>query len=607
MRQTIAYAGVRFSRLAQQLRYLPRTLALVWEAASHLTVIWVLLLVAQGLLPVAAVYLTRNIVNALVVAIRTGSTWGDFRPAVIYCAWIAAVMIAGELLRNVSAWVRTAQSELVRDHIASLIHAKSVEVDLAFYDSPDFYDHLHRARTEASYRPVALIESLGSLVQNAITLIAMAGVLIPYGPILPLALILGTIPAFYVVIRSGRQRHLWQQKTTSDERRSWYYEWLLTSGENAAEIRLFGLGTHFRTAYDTLRRQLRSERLTLARQQALAEIAAALTALAATGGAVAWMLWRAIRGLVSLGDVALFYQAFNQGLGFARSLLLNVGQFYENSLYLGNLFAFLALQPQVADRSPAVNAPRELESGIDFRDVSFRYPDSDEFTLRDFNLNVSPGQLVAIVGPNGAGKSTLVKLLCRFYDPDAGSIELDGTCLRDIPVEQLRDSISVLFQSPIHYNATAFENIAYGDLSTHRPSAIREAAVAAGADAVVERLPMTYETHLGRQFVQGSELSFGEWQRIALARAFLRPAPILILDEPTSAMDPWAEIEWLDRLRQFARGRIVLMITHRFTTAMHADVIHVVSDGRVIESGTHDELLAINGRYAEGWFAQVRA
>ncbi len=605
MSQTVTYARVRLARLARQLRYMPATLQLVWAAASRLTILWTSLLIIQGVLPVAVVYLTRDLVNAIVTAMRAGASAANLRAVIVYGSWMAAVMVVGELLRNATTWVRTAQAELVRDHIASLVQAKSVSADLAFYDSPDFYDHLHRARSEASYRPVALIENLGNLLQNGITLVAMTGVLIPYGPILPLALAVSTFPAFLVVIRSSRQRHLWQQKTTADQRRSWYYEWLVTSAENAAEIRIFALGDHFRSAYNALRSRLRNDRLKLAWQQALAEIAAGILALVATGAAVVWMLWRALRGFVSLGDVALFYQAFNQGLNFARSLLLNVGQLYENSLYLGNVFEFLALEPKVVERVPPRAMPNPIGEGIVFRGVNFRYPDSDKLALHDFNLSIRPGEFVAIVGPNGAGKSTLLKLLGRLYDPQTGSIEIDGVPLQDISLSQLRASMSVLFQSPVHYNASAAENILYGDMTNGRIGAAECAAAVAGADTVIEALPMGYDTALGKQFLDGAELSHGEWQRLALARCVCRNAPIVILDEPTSAMDPWAELMWADRFRSFAKGRIVLMITHRFTTAMFADVIHVVSDGQIVESGTHEQLLARNGLYSQGWAAQA--
>ncbi len=243
---------------------------------------------------------------------------------------------------------------------------------------------------------------------------------------------------------------------------------------------------------------------------------------------------------------------------------------------------------------------RQQAIEVRFQSVSFRYPGTQRAALDGFDLTIPAGSIVAIVGPNGAGKSTLLKLLCRFYDPDAGAIELDGMDLRQFALDDVRRSVTVLFQQPVHYNATAGENIALGDLRVTAPDAVSKAAADAGADEIIDHLPAGYDQLLGRWFADGAELSVGEWQRIALARAFLRRAPILILDEPTSAMDPWAEADWLGRFRRLAGGRTVIMITHRFTTARLADQIHVMSEGRIIESGTHDQLLALNGQYAEG-------
>jgi ATP-binding cassette subfamily B protein len=291
-----------------------------------------------------------------------------------------------------------------------------------------------------------------------------------------------------------------------------------------------------------------------------------------------------------------------------RSLLANVGHLYYNSLFLGNLFEFLALEPRVVDPPrPASSAktPAGLREGVRFRQVTFRYPGSPRAALHDFDLTIPAGQIVALVGPNGAGKSTLIKLLCRLYDPDAGRIEIDGIDLRDLEIDKVRGLITVLFQQPVHYNATVAENMALGTSGAAARPALEAAARAAGLEEVVSRLPRGYDTLLGKWFEAGAELSVGEWQRVALARAFLRQAPILLLDEPTSAMDSWAEAEWVGRFRTLAAGRTVLLITHRFTTAMRADRIHVLADGQVVESGTHDELLRQGGRYARSWAAQV--
>ena len=600
MKQTLEMLIPRLRKALAQLPYLPQTLALVWTAARGWTVGWGVLLLLQGLLPVASVYVTRWLVNSVVAAIRAGGRWDLLRPTLLLVVLMAAIQLALQILRSATAYVRTAQSELVQDHISALIHRKSAAADLAFYDSAEFYDHLHRARSEAAYRPVALVESLGSLLQNTITLVAMGAVLVPFGAWLPGALVIGTAPALYVAVRYAMLQHQWQRQVTPVERRAWYYDWLLTTGETAPEIRLFGLGGHFQSAYQALRRRLRGEHLNLARKQVLAEFGAGSLGLMVTGGVLAWMVWRAVRGLATLGDLAMFYQAFQQGLGLMRGLLENVGQLYGNLLFLGNLYEFLELEPRVVSPSQPLPVPPAIATGIRLERVRFRYPGSVRPVLEDFDLEIPAGRMVAVVGPNGAGKSTLVKLLCRFYDPEAGRVTVDGVDLRELEIQELRSRITVLFQQPVHYNDTVRENIAYGDLSAP-PDAFKMAAQAAGAEEIIARLPQGYDSMLGRWFADGAELSLGEWQRIALARAFLRRAPILVLDEPTSAMDPWAEADWLARFRKLAAGRTVLIITHRFSTAMFADVIHVMNEGRIVESGTHEQLLEAGGRYAQGW------
>ncbi len=451
------------------------------------TIAWGVLLLLQGLLPVATVYLVRNLVNQLVVAFRARGDPGALRPAIISAALIAVVLLLMELLKSISNWVRTAQSGLVQDHITALVHRQSLAADLAFYDSPDFYNHLHRAREEAAYRPAILIESVGSLLQNAVTLIAMAGVILRFGYWPIVVLLVGTLPAFYVVLNSAVRQHQWRLRTTTDERRTWYYDWLLTARETAAELRLFALGDYFQSAYGSLRHMLRGERLDLTRQQSMAEFGAAVFALASSGAAIAWMAGRPSGDLVSPGDLAMFYQAFQQGLGLMNALLTNVGK-SASSLFLGGLFEFLALQPEVADLPSPCPIPRQTGIEVRFQSISFRYPGTQRFALDDFDLTVPAGSIAAIVGPNGAGKSTLLKLLCRFYDPDVGVIEFNGVDLRQFALEDLRRSITVLFQQPVHYNATAKENIALGDLKV------------TALDAVAKQLLMRAPTRLSTSF-----------------------------------------------------------------------------------------------------------
>jgi ATP-binding cassette, subfamily B, bacterial len=588
--------------------HLVKTLSLVWAASRYWTVAWMILLLVQGLIPAASISLTPQAINALVSVTGSGISAANIQKVIVPVGLMAGIMLVGEVLNSGAEWIRTAQSELVQDYITGLIQKQSVAVDYGFYEYSEYNDKLDRAREGASGRSLALLENTGRLLQNTVTLFAMAAILIPYGFGLPITLVISAFPAFYVLTYLNKIQYQWSRRTTTDRRWLTYYDYLLTNNATAAEVRLFDYADYFQVSYHNLRRRLRHEQFHLLKLQTLGRFVATIIALLISGGAIAWIGRQVLLGILTLGDLALFFQAFSQGQGIVKDLLSNLGQIYRNSLFLGNLFEFLQIQPKIVDPQNSVPIPSTLKQGIRFRQVTFRYPGIEEPVLDNFNLMLPAGKIVVIVGDNGAGKSTLIKLLCRFYDPESGSIELDGIDIRKFSLKELRRLITVLFQSPIPYYTTVSENIALGDIwAASSQVEIEAAAKASGIHDKIMRMPKGYETMLGKLFPEGSELSGGQWQRLALARAFFRRAQIIILDEPTSAMDPWAEHDWLERFRTLAHDRTAVVITHRFTLAMQADIIHVMRAGRIVESGNHDQLLAQDGLYAQSWKSQMEA
>jgi ATP-binding cassette, subfamily B, bacterial len=605
MRHIIKQLREATGRFRRQLPYIPLAMRLVKQSAGGLVVVWLALLLVQGLLPVASVYLTRTLVDGAAAMVGAGGGWKAMTPLLPAGVAMVLVLIGGEVFQGLGKWVRTAQSERVQDHVHELIHEQAMKLDLSFYDDPAYYDQLHRARIDALSRPAALIENAGALVQSLITLAAMAGVLLTFGIWIPLLLALSTLPALFVVLRHTIHYHRWRIQNTTAIRKTNYYDLMLSQREAAAEMRLFGLGPHFRSLFRGLRARLRSEEVQLSRSEAFAQAVAALIGLAAMACAMAWMGLKALNGAIGLGGLALFYQAFYQGQRMMRSLLGSAGEIYRNMMFLENLFEFLSLKPRIIESENPFPHPG-LHKEIEIQNVTFYYPGTERPALLNFNLNIPAGKITALVGENGAGKTTLIKLLCRFYDPEQGRVFIDGADIRTLSLLAIRQRITVLFQEPVHYHDTVFNNIAFGDIDNNPAmDQVETAARAAGADTPINRLPKTYEAVLGKWF-GGAELSGGEWQRLALARAFLRRAEFIILDEPTSFMDSWAETDWLLRFRTLVSGRTALIITHRFTTALQADIIHVMDNGSIVESGNHEDLLAAKGRYESSWRRQMR-
>lgn len=595
------------SRIRAMLR-LREAFTLVWRHARGLTVAGYVLMLAQGLLPLIGLYLVKLIVDEVTLAM------GSADPAAIFprvAGWIALAAVIA-LLTNLSAavagYVTEAQSTVVTDAMSDVLHAKSVAVDLEYYENPSYYDSAHRAQQEAIYRPTRIVNGLGQLVQNGVSLAGVAALLLTLHPAIAGVLVVAAAPGLLVRLRYSRRMYRWQRSRTESERRAWYLHSLLTGAGHAKELRLFDLGALFRRRYTELRALIRRERLRLAggrsRSEAFAQGAASIVVYAA----FVFIAWRAVQGALTLGDMVMFFQAFQRGLTSLRGVFLSLSSLYEDQLFLTNYFEFMDLQPTVVDPPQPRPAPRPARSGFRFENVHFRYPHSDRTVLADVDLAIAPGEVVALVGENGCGKTTLVKLLCRLYDPTSGRITFDGVDLRELGVVDLRRQISVIFQDFARYHLTARENVWLGNTALAPDDRrVEAAAVEAGADRVLSRLPRGYDTTLGTWFAGGSELSVGEWQKVALSRAFLRDAQLVVLDEPTSAMDPLAEAEVFSRFREAIAGRMAILVSHRFSTVRLADRICVLDGGRMIETGSHAELMSLGGRYANMYRVQAGA
>ncbi|MCP4117796.1 MAG: ABC transporter ATP-binding protein [Desulfobacteraceae bacterium] len=592
------------TKLENALR-IDRAFRFVWQAGPGWTVASAVLVVFQGALPLFSLYLLKLIIDSVSEAVTRsassiGPATGDgFSTVAWYIALAGGVGLLTAICGFFSEYAKKAQSLAVADHMFSVLHEKSTSVDLAYYESPQYRDTLHRAQREGPYRPTSIVNGLILAGRSGASLVAVLWLLVLFNPFLCLVLVAAALPGVLMRFQYSDKIYAWQKQRTEDERRAFYYNWMLTGDAHARELRLFGLGDHFRKRFKAIRSVLRNEKLSFEKKRALGDLVGQSSTTLAVFGSFIYIASRTVQGTISLGDMVMYFQAFQKGLQYLRSFLESVAGLYEDNLFLLNFYEFLDVKPRINESDTSNRVLETIQSGFEMSDVTFRYQQCEKNVLDCVNFYIAPGEIVALVGENGSGKSTLVKLLCRLYDPDSGSVRLDGINIKRFGVKNYRKRISVVFQDYIRYNMTARENIRLGDINNAPDEdRIEAAAQKAGIKDYIESLHSGLDTPLGRMFKNGAELSVGQWQMTALARAFFRDADLVILDEPASSLDVKSEYEVFNRFKELVKDKAALIISHRFSTVRMADRICLLKDGKIAEEGSHDALMEMDKEYA---------
>jgi ATP-binding cassette subfamily B protein len=596
-----------FHEYIEALRNTPYAFKLVWSSSKIAAMIGVFLTLIAAILPAGEAWVGKLIIDSIVEAAELKMSMAEgFRFVLPYLLLEFALVFIHSITTQVrSLSDRVLQSKLT-NHINSLIMRKALSLDLQFFENPLFYDTLQNARRRADTSALSIVRSSLQMVQQVITLISLVVLLTRFSVWLAIIVFLTAIPSFLSQSQFAERAFRAVSRRAPESRLLNYLEMLLTGNEFVKEVKLFGLGESFLSRYQSLFTQFYLEDKAIAEKRTWAGLGWGLLSSLAYYGSYAWIVLRTITGLITLGDMTMFLSIFRQSQRSIQSLLDNLNSLYENNLFLDNLLTYLELNPVLTPAVEGLIAPAPIQQGIRFQNVSFAYPGSDNLVLQNINLHIQPGERIALVGLNGAGKTTLIKLLTRLYDPTEGKILLDGVDLREYDLKSLHQRFGVIFQDFVRYQFSIRENIGFGQIDALEDiDRIKLAADRGGADEVIAELPDGYETILGRRWERGQELSGGEWQKIALARAFMRKAEVLVLDEPTSSLDAQAEYEVFKRFDELMGDRIGVLISHRFSTVRMADRIVMLQEGKIHELGSHEELLALNGAYAHLFYLQA--
>ncbi len=595
---------------------LPRVLDLVWTTNARLTLAMGLISLLRGFSPAISAFITKLVVDSVVAAIQhRGETSTVF--------WLVGLQllinVVTGLLQTLSNIVQQLLQELVSNRVQLMLMEKANTLDLSFFENSEFYDKLRQAQDGANFRPVTMISQTFDLGRTIITFLSMIFLLLQLAWWLAIIALLIPIPAFIADSRYGWIGYQRTRRQSPERRQMTYFNDIMTRDTYNKEIKLFNLGDFFIERYRFLATKFYNANKSVLVRRYLTGFSFQALSLLANAGIYLYVAVQAVNSQITIGDLTLYTQAAMQVGSSFQGILSGISSTYENNLFVSNLFDFLEFKPKIF--SPEFPTPidpivvngegkvtRKPGLSMEFRNVSFKYPGKDEYALKNISFRVADGEAVALVGRNGAGKTTLVKLLTRLYDPDEGEIWVGGRNIKDYDLQELRAQVGVIFQDFVTYFMSARENIGVGQINhIENRELIEAAAHKSGANSVIEKLPEGYDTMLGKWFKEGTQLSGGEWQKVALARAFMRDARVLILDEPTSALDAQAEYEVFSNFRELTQGKTAIFISHRFSTVRLADRIIVIENGLLIENGSHQELMLLDGRYAELFNLQAEA
>ena len=572
------------------------SLRLVWESAPGWAFVNIVISVIRSFLPLVLVWLLKILIDNITNAATAGSGI-PFDNVLWMIIAVVVVYFLDEASSDFSNYVRKKQSLKLEVYMYGLLHSKAIKLDLINFERPEYFDCLSRASGEAPWRPNSILNNLVAMLKGLLSLLLMAGLITTLHWTLAVLLLVANIPGIWLRLHYADILYNFQRQQTPEARKSAYFNWLLTGDRPSRELRLFGLGNYFIDLFRKSFLKQKEEEINIIRKRTLIELISNLFKTSALSITLLFIAHQTIGGKLSLGQMAMFLLAFRQGMIYIKDLFGSLAGLYEDSLFIGDTFEFLNLKENVIAKEPVV-VPTILKKKIIADNLSFTYPGNTGKTINNVSFEINKGEIIALVGPNGAGKSTLVRLLCRLYDPDSGAVKYDDCDIRNIDPEEYRKLFSVVFQDFMLYNLTAGENIRMGDIDEEKPEGrIKSSAVSTGAHEMITTLPKGYDTVIGNLFDDSRELSWGEWQKIALARALFRDAPVLILDEPSSALDADTEYDIFSRFREIVKGRTSILISHRFTNVSLADRIIVLDKGTIAETGTHDELMKRGGIY----------